>query len=201
MIDSKAMFKLSYGLFVLTARDGDKDNGCIINTVTQITSEPQRITIAVNKANHTHDMILKTGLFNVSVLTEEVPFAIFQHFGFQSGRNTDKFAQGEGQRSENGLMYIPWNTNALLSGKVIDTVEFETHTLFIADVTEAKILSDAPSVTYAYYQENIKPKPQPAKKKGWVCKICGYVYEGDPIPEDFICPLCKHPASDFERQA
>ena len=199
MIDSKAMFKLSYGLFVLTARDGDKDNGCIINTVTQITSEPQRITIAVNKANHTHDMILKTGLFNVSVLTEEVPFAIFQHFGFQSGRDTDKFAQGEGQRSENGLMYIPWNTNALLSGKVIDTVEFETHTLFIADVTEAKILSDAPSVTYTYYQENIKPKPQPAKKKGWVCKICGYVYEGDPLPADFICPLCKHPASDFEK--
>ena len=198
MIDSKAMFKLSYGLFVLTARDGDKDNGCIINTVTQITSEPQRITIAVNKANHTHDMILKTGLFNVSVLTEEVPFAIFQHFGFQSGRDTDKFAQGEGQRSENGLMYIPWNTNALLSGKVIDTAEFETHTLFIADVTEAKILSDVPSVTYAYYQENIKPKPQPAKKKGWVCKICGYVYEGDPLPADFICPLCKHPASDFE---
>ena len=192
------MFKLSYGLFVLTARDGDKDNGCIINTVTQITSEPQRITIAVNKANHTHDMILKTGLFNVSVLTEEVPFAIFQHFGFQSGRDTDKFAQGEGQRSANGLMYIPWNTNALLSGKVIDTVKFETHTLFIADVTEAMILSDAPSVTYAYYQENIKPKPQPAKKKGWVCKICGYVYEGDPLPADFICPLCKHPASDFE---
>jgi len=198
MIDTKSVFKIPFGLFVLTAKDGDKDNGCIINTAMQLTSKPQRISITVNKANYTHDMIMKTGLFNVSVLTESTPFGIFEHFGFQSGKDADKFAQGEGERSSNGLMYVPWNTNALMSGKVIETVDCGTHTLFVADVTEAKVLSDAPSVTYDYYQKNIKPRPEPAKKKGWVCKICGYVYEGDPLPADFICPICKHPAEDFE---
>ncbi|MBE6031750.1 MAG: flavin reductase [Clostridiales bacterium] len=197
-MDTKSVFKIPFGLFVLTAKDGDKDNGCIINTAMQLTSKPQRISITVNKANYTHDMIMKTGLFNVSVLTESTPFGIFEHFGFQSGKDADKFAQGEGERSSNGLMYVPWNTNALMSGKVIETVDCGTHTLFVADVTEAKVLSDAPSVTYDYYQKNIKPRPEPAKKKGWVCKICGYVYEGDPLPADFICPICKHPAEDFE---
>jgi flavorubredoxin/flavin reductase (DIM6/NTAB) family NADH-FMN oxidoreductase RutF len=202
-VEPNAMFKLSYGLFVLTAQSKDgKDNGCIINTVMQVTDSPKRITIAVNKANYTHDLILKSGIFNVSVLTEDAPFKVFQQFGFQSGRDADKFAGCEGDpvRSENGLRYIPKYTNAFLSGKVIKAEDMGTHTLFTAEVTEAKVLSDGKSVTYAYYFENIKPKPQPTaeKKKGFVCKICGYVYEGDELPPDFVCPLCKHGAEDFE---
>ena len=199
-MDPAAFFKLSYGLFVLTAREGEKDNGCIINTAQLLTDTPKRITIAVNKQNLTHDMILRTGVFNVSVLTEKVPFKVFQHFGFQSGRDTDKFAGWEGPRSANGLCYLPEYTNALLSGRVISTADYGTHTLFVAEVTEARILSEEPSVTYSYYFQHIKPKPQPQaeKKKGFVCKICGYVYEGDTLPEDFVCPLCKHGAADFE---
>lgn len=202
-VEPNAMFKLSYGLFVLTAQSKDgKDNGCIINTVMQVTDSPKRIAIAVNKANYTHDLILKSGIFNVSVLTEDAPFKVFQQFGFQSGRDADKFAGCEGDpvRSENGLRYIPKYTNAFLSGKVIKAEDMGTHTLFTAEVTEAKVLSDGKSVTYAYYFENIKPKPQPTaeKKKGFVCKICGYVYEGDELPPDFVCPLCKHGAEDFE---
>lgn len=200
-IDNNAFFKLSYGLFVLTAKDNDKDNGCIINTVTQLTDEPKRITIAVNKQNLTHDMILKTGVFNVSVLSQDVPFKIFQHFGFQSGRDTDKFAEFEDKsRSDNGLYYLNKYSNAFLSAKVIETKDYGTHTLFIADIEQAEVLSDVPSVTYAYYFDHIKPKPQPAdeKKKGFVCKICGYVYEGEELPADFICPWCKHGAADFE---
>ena len=199
-MDPAAFFKLSYGLFVLTAREGEKDNGCIINTAQLLTDTPKRITIAVNKQNLTHDMILRTGVFNVSVLTEKVPFKVFQHFGFQSGRDTDKFAGWEGPRSANGLCYLPEYTNALLSGRVISTADYGTHTLFVAEVTEARILSEEPSVTYSYYFQHIKPKPQPQaeQKKGFVCKICGYVYEGDTLPEDFICPLCKHGAADFE---
>lgn len=200
-IDNSAFFKLSYGLFVLTARDGEKDNGCIINTVTQLTDTPKRITIAVNKQNFTHDMILKTGVFNVSVLTEEVPFKVFQHFGFQSGRDVDKFADCEVQaRAQNGLMYLPKYTNAFFSAQVIEAKDYGTHTLFIADVTQAQVLSEEKSVTYAYYFEHIKPKPAPVdeQKKGFVCKICGYVYEGEELPADFICPLCKHGAEDFE---
>ncbi len=202
VLDPNAMFKLSYGLFVLTAKDGDQDNGCIINTASQVTAEPNRITIAVNKHNHTHDMIRKTGVFNVSVLSQDAVFDTFKHFGFQSGRDTDKFADyADAKRSANGLYYLTKGTNALISGKVVEEKEFETHTLFIAEVTECLVLSDDPSVTYAYYFEHIKPKPQPTQEKqtGWVCKICGYVYEGEELPEDFICPLCKHPASDFEK--
>ena len=196
-IDNKAMHKLSYGLFLLTARD-EKDNGCIINTAAQVTSSPMRITIAVNKQNLTHDIIAKTGVFNVSVLTEDTPFELFQHFGFQSGRAVDKFAGYlNAARSENGLLYITAFANSFMSGKVIDAVDCGTHTLFIADVTEAKVLSDERSVTYDYYFANIKPKPE-AKKKGFVCKICGYVYESETLPEDFVCPICKHGASDFE---
>ena len=192
LVEQNAMFSLSYGLFVLTARDGAKDNGCIINTVTQLTDSPKRISIAVNKANLTHDMIVKTGEFNVSVLSNDAPFALFQHYGFQSGRNTDKFAGGQ------GMYYIPYCTSAFLSAKVTQTVEFETHTLFIADVTEAKLLSNVPSMTYAYYFANVKPKPSKLKEQhGWVCKICGY--EGEELPPDIVCPLCKHGAADFER--
>ena len=201
LVEQNAMFSLSYGLFVLTARDGAKDNGCIINTVTQLTDSPKRISIAVNKANLTHDMIVKTGEFNVSVLSNDAPFALFQHYGFQSGRNTDKFAGVQGMaRSTNGIYYIPYCTSAFLSAKVTQTVEFETHTLFIADVTEAKLLSNVPSMTYAYYFANVKPKPAVLQKQtGWVCKICGWVYEGEELPPDIVCPLCKHSAADFER--
>ena len=201
LVEQNAMFSLSYGLFVLTARDGAKDNGCIINTVTQLTDSPKRISIAVNKANLTHDMIVKTGEFNVSVLSNDAPFALFQHYGFQSGRNTDKFAGVQGMaRSTNGIYYIPYCTSAFLSAKVTQTVEFETHTLFIADVTEAKVLSNVPSMTYAYYFANVKPKPAALQKQtGWVCKICGWVYEGEELPPDIVCPLCKHGAADFER--
>lgn len=198
MIEPTAMFKLSYGLFVLTAKDGNKDNGCIINTVMQVTDSPKRISIAVNKANFTHDMILKTGVFNVSVLSEEAKFGIFERFGFSSGRDTDKFDNFNNiSRSENGLVYLTESANALLSGRVIDTRDCGTHTEFFADVTEAKVLSDTPSMTYQYYFDNVKPKPQ-KKVKGYVCKICGYVYEGETLPPDFICPLCKHGAEDFE---
>ena len=199
-IEANAFFKLSYGLFVVTAKD-EKDNGCIINTVMQVTDTPKRITIAVNKANLTHDMVLNTGCFNISILSTEAPFTLFQRFGFHTGRDTDKFAGFEAlARSENGVYYLTEYANAFLSAKVTETVDCGTHTLFIADVTEAKVLNNVPSVTYQYYFDHIKPKPQPAgeTKKGFVCKICGYVYEGDTLPPDFICPLCKHGAEDFE---
>jgi len=200
-IDPGAMFKLSYGLFVLTAKDGEKDNGCIINTAIQITAKPLRISIAVIKANYTHDMIIKTGEFNISILSTSTPFKVFEHFGFHSGRDTDKFAGCiTDNRTVNGIKYIPKYTNSVISGKVINTYDYDTHSIFVADVTESLVLSSEPSVTYQYYFDNIKPKPQPAadKKKGFVCKICGYIYEGDTLPEDFICPLCKHGAADFE---
>lgn len=201
-VDPQTMFKLSYGLFVLTAKDGDKDNGCIINTAAQVTSSPNRISITVNKANFTHDMVLKTGLFNVSILSESAEFKVFEQFGFHSGKDTDKFADSPySDRTANGIRYIPQYTNGVISAKVVQSLDCGTHTLFIADVTEAIVLSNEKSVTYQYYFERIKPKPQPPKegKKGYVCKICGYVYEGDPLPSDFICPLCKHGADDFEK--
>ena len=201
-VDDRAMFKLSYGLYVLTAKEGDKDNGCIINTALQLTSSPKRITIAVNKANATHDMIKNTGVFNVSILSTDVPFTVFKHFGFQSGRNVDKFVGYEAaQRAANGLYYITEAVNGMISAKVVEMKDYGTHTLFVAEVTEARILSDVPSVTYQYYFDHIKPKPQATqeKKTGYVCKICGYVYEGEELPADFICPLCKHGAEDFEK--
>ena len=199
-IEPNAMFKLSYGLFVLTAKDST-DNGCIINTVTQITDTPKRISIAVNKANHTHDQIVKTGIFNVSVLSTEATFPLFQRFGFQSGRDADKFEGFDAiERSENGLYYITQAANAFISGKVVQALDYGTHTVFIADVTEAKVLSNVPSLTYAYYFDHVKPKPAALnEQKGWVCKICGYVYEGEELPADFICPLCKHGVEDFEK--
>ncbi len=203
-VDPSVMHKFSYGLFVLTARADGKDNGCIINTAAQLTSSPNRINIAVNKANFTHDMILKTGVFNVSVLAEDVPFDTFKRFGFASGKDTDKFAGFEENvaRSTNGLLYVTSGTNAFMSAKVIDAHDYGTHTLFVAELTEAEILREKPSVTYAYYFAHIKPKPQPKieeEKHGYVCKICGYVYEGDTLPDDFVCPLCKHGAEDFEK--
>lgn len=203
-VDPIAIQKFSYGLFVLTARSGDKDNGCIINTAAQLTSSPNRINIAVNKANFTHDMILNTGVFNISVLAEDTSFDTFKRFGFASGKDADKF---EGflentARSANGLLYVTAGTNAFMSAKVIEAHDYGSHTLFVAELTEAEVLRDEPSVTYAYYFEHIKPKPQPKieeEKHGYVCKICGYVYEGETLPPDFICPLCKHGAEDFEK--
>ena len=199
--DPNTMFKLSYGLFVLTAKDGDKDNGCIINTAAQITQNPLRISIAVNKVNYTHDMIVKTGAFNVSILTQNAPFAVFEQFGFSSGREGDKFGGAAAGRTANGIRYLPEYTNGVISGKVAESFDYGTHTLFIAEVAQAFVLSNEPSATYQYYFDNIKPKPQKPKerKEGYVCKICGYVYEGGTLPEDYICPLCKHGAADFEK--
>lgn len=203
-IDPAVFHKFSYGLFVLTTQADSKDNGCIINTAAQLTSTPGRINIAVNKANYTHDMILKSGVFNLSILAEDASFDTFKRFGFASGKDTDKFAGFEAHtaRSGNGLTYVTLGTNAFISAKVIDAHDYGTHTLFIAEVTESQVLRDMPSVTYGYYFEHIKPKPQPKieeEKHGYVCKICGYVYEGDTLPPDFICPLCKHGADDFEK--
>ena len=203
-VDPSVFHKFSYGLFVLSAHADGKDNGCIINTAAQLTSTPGRINIAVNKANFTHDMIMKSGVFNLSVLAEDASFDIFKRFGFASGKDTDKFAGFEenAARSANGLLYVTQGTNAFMSAKVIDSHDYGTHTLFVAELTEAQILREEPSVTYAYYFEHIKPKPQPKieeEKHGYVCKICGYVYEGDELPADFICPLCKHGVEDFEK--
>jgi len=198
-MDNRAMYRLSYGLFVLTAREGEKDNGCIINTAVQVTTEPNCITIAVNKKNYTHDMIVRTGVFNVSVLTEKSSFDTFRHWGFQSGANVDKTKEITFSRADNGVIYLTQETNAVICARVVSTVDLGTHTLFLADVTDAKVLGDDPSATYAYYQSNIKQAPKAApEKKGFICTVCGYVYEGETLPEDFICPWCKHPASDFK---
>ncbi len=205
MVEKEAMYKIPYGLFMLTTTDGERQNGCIVNTVSMITENPKRIVVFVNKANYSEELLKKNKIFNVSVLSESVPFEIFKQFGFQSGRDVDKFEGGRYATSENGLYYLPEYANAFMSAKVVDAYDYGTHTLFVAEVTEAKKLSDEPSATYDYYQSHIKPKTQEDKqeeKRGkdkWVCKVCGYVYEGDELPEDFICPWCKHPAEDFER--
>lgn len=199
-IDNNAFFKLGYGLYVLSAKDTEgKDNGCIINTVMQVTDTPKRILIAVNKSNYTNKIIKETGVFNVSTLTEKAPFDLFKRFGFQSGKDVNKFEDfTEFDRASNGISYINKNANSYISCKVISSMDYGTHTVFVADVSEAVTMNDEPSVTYDYYFKNIKPSPAKAKKKGYVCKICGYVYEGDELPADFICPLCKHGAADFE---
>ena len=198
MMDNNAMQKLSYGLFVVTAREGEKDNGCITNTVSQVTINPNRITLAVDKSNYTHDMIVRTGEFNVSILSEDASFDTFKHWGFQSGRTIDKAAGIEFSRSDNGIIYITSGVNAVLCAKVENTIDLGTHSLFIASVEEAFCINEKHSATYTYYHEHIKPAPQKPKKKGWICVICGYIYEGEILPEDYICPLCKHPASDFK---
>lgn len=199
MTDNKAFYKISYGLYVLTAKDADKENGCIINTLTQVTDTPKRVSVTVNKANLTHDMIMRTGVFNVSVISEKAGFDLFKDFGYRSGKDSDKISgRKDIAYAENGLPYVKENTNALICGKVINTIDAGTHTVFIADVTEAKVISDDKSVTYEYYFANIKPAPRPAKVKGFVCKICGYIYEGEVLPENFVCPICKHGAADFE---
>ena len=202
-MDKKAMYKLTYGLFVLTARLDGKDNGCIINTAAQVTSTPNRISIAVNKANFTHDLIKADGQFNLSIVSEDADFDLFRHFGFQSGQTTDKFADFTGcRRSSNGLYYITAGTNSYISARTEQTVDLGSHTLFLASVKDMDVLSDTPSAPYAYYQSSIKPQPAQTAdgaKTSWRCTVCGYSYEGEELPADFVCPLCKHPASDFEK--
>lgn len=202
-MDKKAMYQLSYGLFVLTSAFEGRDSGCIINTGIQVTSEPNRISIAVNQGNFTKELVEKSGKFNLSVLSEAAGFETFRHFGFQSGRDVDKFSgYSDCKRSANSLYYITAGTNAYISATVEQTVDLGTHMLFIAAVDDMEVLSKDPSATYAYYQSQIKPKPArqgSAGKTAWRCTVCGYIYEGEELPADFICPLCKHPASDFEK--
>ncbi len=201
-MDNSAMFTLSYGLFVLLTSHEEKSNGCITNTAIQVTSDPNKLSIALNKSNYTHDMIVSSGAFNISVLDITAPFSIFTHFGFASGRDTEKIkGYPDIDIAQNGIPYLTAHSNAYISCKVVDTVDLGTHTMFIADVTDAKTLSNTPSMTYAYYHANVKPKPKKEEQNiiGWRCKICGYIYEGEELPEDFVCPICKHKASDFEK--
>ena len=196
--DMTALFNIGYGLYVVTSNDGKKDNGLIVNTVTQVTNSPNRVAVCINKQNYSHHVIKQTGIMNVNCLSVEAPFNVFETFGFQSGRNTDKFANCETLRSDNGLVFLPKYINSFMSLKVESYIDLDTHGMFICSITEARVISDKETMTYTYYQNNVKPKPETEGKKGWVCKVCGYIYEGDELPEDFICPLCKHGASDFE---
>ena len=198
-MDTQALFKIGYGLYVLTARD-EKDNGCIINTVMQVTSNPLQVAIAINKRNYTNEMIQKTRKFNLSILSEKADFSIYEHFGYKSGRDTDKFATYcNTKRSPNGLLYITKGTNAYMSAYVQHEMDLGTHSLFIGQLVAIENLNDDKSATYDYYQNNVKPKTENTVKKGWRCKICGYIYEGEELPADYICPICKHGAVDFEK--
>ena len=198
-MDTKALFKIGYGLYVLTAND-EKDNGCIINTVMQVTSNPLQIAIAVNKRNYTTAMIQKTRKFNISVLSEKADFNIYKHFGYQSGKDVNKFENfSDTKRSPNGVLYITSGTNAYMSAYVQQEIDLGTHFLFIGQLVASENLSDDKSATYEYYQNNVKPKPETNNKKGWRCKICGYIYEGEELPADYVCPICKHGAVDFEK--
>ena len=196
--DMTALFNIGYGLYVVTSNDGKKDNGLIVNAVTQVTDTPNRVAVTINKANYSHHVIRQTGKMNVNCLTQDAPFKVFEAFGFVSGRNVDKFADCEPLRSDNGLVFLPRYINAFLSLKVEQYVDLDTHGMFICSVTEARVISDRETMTYTYYHENVKPKPETEGKKGFVCKICGYIYEGDTLPDDIVCPLCKHGAADFE---
>ena len=196
--DMSALFNIGYGLYVVTSNDGKKDNGLIVNTVTQVTNTPNRVAVTINKENYSHHVIRQTGKMNINCLTESAPFAAFEKFGFQSGRNVNKFEDCEPLRSDNGLVFLPRHINSFLSLKVEQYVDLDTHGMFICSVTEARVISDQPTMTYTYYQENVKPKPETEGKKGFVCKVCGYVYEGEELPEGYICPLCKHGTADFE---
>ena len=196
--DLTALFNIGYGLYVVTSNDGKKDNGLIVNTVTQVTNTPNRIAVTINKQNYSHHVIKQTGKMNINCLSVDAPFSVFETFGFQSGRNVDKFKDCEPLYSDNGLVFLPRYINSFMSLEVEQYIDLDTHGMFICSVTEARVLSDRETMTYTYYQNNVKPKPKTEGKKGYVCKICGYVYEGDPLPEDFICPLCKHGAADFE---
>lgn len=196
--DLTALFNIGYGLYVVTSNDGKKDNGLIVNTVSQVTNSPNRIAVTINKDNYSHHVIKQTGKMNINCLSVDAPFSVFENFGFRSGRNVDKFEGSEPLRSDNGLAFLPRYINSFMSLKVEQYVDLDTHGMFICSVTEARVISDAETMTYTYYQKNVKPRPQTEGKKGFVCKVCGYIYEGDELPEDFICPLCKHGAADFE---
>lgn len=196
--DLTALFRIGYGLYVVTSNDGKKDNGLIVNTVIQLTDTPNRVAVNINKANYSHHVIKQTGMLNVNCLSTEAPFSVFQQFGFQTGRSVDKFAGQTVHRSDNGLVFLDKYINAFMSLKVEDYVDLGTHGMFICSVTEARVMSNQDTMTYTYYQNNVKPKPETEGKKGFVCKVCGYIYEGDELPADFICPLCKHGAADFE---
>ncbi|MBO4351083.1 MAG: flavin reductase [Proteobacteria bacterium] len=196
--DLTALFRIGYGLYVVTSNDGKRDNGLIVNTVTQVTNTPNRIAVTINKQNYSHDVIKNTGIMNVNCLSIEAPFSVFENFGFQSGRNADKFAGWEILRSDNGLAFLPKYINAMMSLKVVQYVDLDTHGMFICEITEARTFSQVETMTYSYYQANVKPKPKKEGKKGFVCKVCGWIYEGDTLPDDIICPLCKHGAADFE---
>ncbi|MBE5759119.1 MAG: rubrerythrin [Clostridiales bacterium] len=198
-MNNKVMNKISYGLYILSAREGEKDNACVINTLVQVTETPKRIAVTVNKQNYTHDMILRTGKFNVSILSEKAPFSVFQDFGFRSGRDCDKFENASFiKRAENGIYYLTKDSNAYISGEVIDQKDCGTHTMFIADAVGGEILTEDASITYAYYHKYTKPKPAATTAKAkWVCAVCGYEYEGDELPEGYTCPLCYH--TEFER--
>lgn len=196
--DLTALFRIGYGLYVVTSNDGKKDNGLIVNTVIQLTDTPNRVAVNINKANYSHHVIKQTGMLNVNCLSTEAPFSVFQQFGFQTGRSVDKFAGQTVHRSDNGLVFLDKYINAFMSLKVEDYVDLGTHGMFICSVTEARVMSNQDTMTYTYYQNNVKPKPETEGKKGFVCKVCGYIYEGDELPADYICPLCKHGAADFE---
>ena len=196
--DLSALFRIGYGLYVVTSNDGKKDNGLIVNTITQVTNTPNRVAVTINKENYSHHVIKQTGIMNVNCLSLDAPFSVFETFGFQSGRQADKFAELTPLRSDNGLAFLPKYINAMMSLKVEQYVDLDTHGMFICSITEARVISSAETMTYTYYQNHVKPKPKTEGKKGFVCKVCGYVYEGETLPEDFICPLCKHGASDFE---
>lgn len=196
--DLTALFNIGYGLYVVTSNDGKKDNGLIVNTVSQVTNTPNRIAVTINKDNYSHHVIKQTGMMNVNCLSTEAPFKVFETFGFQSGRNADKFAGMEPLHSDNGIAFLPRYINSFMSLKVDQYVDLGTHGMFICSVTEARVISSVETMTYTYYQKNVKPKPETEGKKGFVCKICGYIYEGDVLPDDYICPLCKHGAADFE---
>ena len=196
--DMTALFRIGYGLYVVTSHDGKKDNGLIVNTVTQVTNTPNRIAVTINKENYSHHVIKQTGKMNINCLSTDAPFSVFERFGFQSGRNVDKFENCTPLRSDNGLVFLPRYINAFMSLQVEQYVDLDTHGMFICAVTEARVLSEKETMTYTYYLENVKPKPKTEGKKGYVCTICGYLYEGDTLPDDFVCPLCKHGASDFE---
>ena len=196
--DMSALFNIGYGLYVVTSNDGKKDNGLIVNTITQVTNTPNRIAVTINKENYSHHVINQTGIMNVNCLSVDAPFSVFEQFGFVSGRNVDKFANCKPNRSDNGLVFLPRYINSFMSLKVEQYIDLGTHGMFICSITEARVINNQETMSYSYYHENVKPKPDVSGTKGYVCKICGYVYEGDELPEDYICPLCKHGAIDFE---
>ena len=199
-MNEQALTKIAYGLFLLSVREGERDNASIVNTLSQIANKPNCVSVSVSKKSLTHDMLLHTGIFTASILTDDTPFSLFQHFGMQSGREADKFADfAQTARDPSGLLHLTQYANAYITGAVRHTLDFQSHTLFIAEPIHAELLTDAPSLTYDAYHKHVKPKPEQTQKTGWRCKVCGYVYEGEELPPDFICPWCKHGAVDFER--